>query len=288
MIDKIKEEISDYIDNKYYNNYLQSLDKIVTYTKGNIKFYVLLNSLTENKDSNKDLIIKNLNRIHKFSNNAKIDVYLSLSPYKKQFNQDPKKPLSKFNINSAFTYINNYGFPIDKRIFILRIEEFGKVIFHEFIHHIPEIHSTFSNKNIKRLQTHFKIKSIIDPNEAIVEFWATIMFLKQISEETKKDFYKLFKEELNYSLYKSNQLFELQEKNNGIWYDYTNVYCYVIFKTIFMYNLLEFKKIYTFPYNDTIITDFLIKHSILPKIKSNPTTKRPDNSLCFMVNSDDF
>jgi hypothetical protein len=288
MIDKIKQEISDYIGSKYYNDYLQSLDKIVIYTKGNIKFYVLINSLTENKDYNKDLIIKNLNRIHKFSNNAKIDVYLSLSPYKKQFNQDPKKPLSKFNINSGFTYINKYGYPIDKRIFILRIEEFGKVIFHEFIHHIPEIHSDFSNKNIKRLQNHFKIKSIIDPNEAIVEFWATIMFLKQISEETKKDFYKLFKEELNYSLYKSNQLFELQEKNNGIWYDYTNVYCYVIFKTIFMYNLLEFKKIYTFPYNDTIITDFLIKHSILPKIKSNPTTKRPDNSLCFMVNSDDF
>ena len=54
-----------------------------------------------------------------------------------------------------------------------------------------------------------------------------------------------------------------------------------------MYNLPEFQKIYTFPYNDDAITDFLIEFSNIPlPITSNPTTKRPDNSLCFMVNSD--
>ena len=88
-------------------------------------------------------------------------------------------------------------------------------------------------------------------------------------------------------MYKSNQLFELQKKNNGIWFDNTYVYCYIIFKTIFMFNLTKFQKIYTFPYDDTILTNFLIEHSKLPEIKSNPTKRRPDNSLCFMVNSDD-
>lgn len=286
MIEKIKQEIVEFVGN-WYINYLRTLDKIIEYKKGNITFHVLISSTDKNSNKNKDIILKNLNRMHKFTNNSKVDVYLSLSPFKKQFNENPKIPLSNFNVNSGLTIVNIYGKPIDKKIYILRQEECGKVMFHEFIHHMPEIHSTFSQFNIKRLQKHFNIKSDIDPNEAIVEFWATVMFLKQISEETNKDFYELFKEELKYSLYKSNQLFELQKKNNGIWYDSTHAYCYIIFKTIIMYNLLEFQKIYTFPYNNTVLTDFFIKYSKLPKITSNPTNKRSDNSLCFMVNSDE-
>ena len=285
--DKIKTEIYDFLGtNDEYNKYISSLDKIVKYSKGNITFNVLINSISPSYDEKE--IIKNLNRVYKFTNNGHFTIYLSLSPFKKQFNSSPTIPLSRFNINSGFTYLRRYLSNVPNEIFILRKEEFGKVLFHEIIHHNSQIHSTFKDINIKKLQKHFNIKSIIDPNEAIVEFWATVMFLKQISEETNKDFYKLFLEELKYSLYKSYQLFQIQKQNNGIWFDYTNIYCYVIFKTIIMYNLLEFQKIYTFPYNDDIITDFLIKYSSsLPlTITSNPTTKRSDNSLCFMVNSD--
>ena len=43
-------------------------------------------------------------------------------------------------------------------------------------------------------------------------------------------------------------------------------------------------------YNETSLTDFLIKHSKLPVIKKNPEysskIKRADNSLCFMLFSD--
>ncbi len=284
MINKIIKHITDFMGNNF-NKYIKSLDKVIKYSKGNVNFYILVNS--KNPNYNKKSIIRNLNRLHKFSNNRRINVYLTLSPLKKEFTSNYKIPLSRFNINSGFTYLHPYETNNDKiAIFIIREEEFGKVIFHETIHHISEIHSSFKLSNIIKLQNHFNIKSDIDPNEAIVEFWATIMYLKFISEETNKDFYQLFKEELKYSLYKSYQLLELQKKNNNIWFDYTNVYCYVIFKTIFMYNLNEFKKIYTFPYNDDIITDFLIKYSKLPIISSNPTNKRSDNSLCFMVNSD--
>jgi len=287
MINKIKKDFFEFIGSPYIT-YLKTLDKIVKYNKGNINFYVLINSANNSLSDDYNIIAKNLNRIHKFSNNAKLDVYLSLAPYKKEINKTTKLPLSRFNVNSGFTIININRYPIeDKKIFISRKEEFGKVIFHEYIHHNLQIDSSFSSSNIKRLQEHFKIISDIDPNEAVVEFWATVMFLKQLSEETQKDFYELFKEELSYSLYKSNQLFELQKKNNCIWFDNTYVYCYIIFKTIFMFNLTKFQKIYTFPYDDTILTNFLIEHSKLPEIKSNPTKRRPDNSLCFMVNSDD-
>ena len=285
MIEKIKKEIIDYIGGIDYIKYLNTLSKIVKYSKGNINFYILTDPTSSTYDKNE--IIKNLNRVYNFTNNGHYNIYLSLSPFKKQFNSNPKTPLSRFNINSGFTYLRSNK-QLPNEIYIMRREEFGKVIFHEIIHHNSEIHSNFKLSNIQKLQNHFNIKSDIDPNEAIVEFWATIMFLKQISDETNKDFYKLFKEELKYSLYKTYQLLQIQKENNNIWFDYTNVYCYVIFKTIILYNLLEFQKIYTFPYNDDIITDFLIKYSSsLPmNIILNPTIKRPNNSLCFMVNSD--
>ena len=281
--EKIKEEIIDFIgDYKSYNDYLKSLTKVKVYSKGLITFYVLSDDLDIIIKKYEKDILKNLDRVHKFTNNSYYNIYLCLSPFQKKFNLNPKTPLSRININSAFTYLNK------PEIYILRKEEMGKVLFHELIHHIPQIHSRFKESNINRLKEHFNIKTLdIDPNEAIVEFWATVMFLKEISEETKKDFYELYAEELKYSLYKSYQIFKLQKENNYKWFDYTNVYCYIIFKTIIMYNLPEFQKIYTFPYNDDAITDFLIEFSNIPlPITSNPTTKRPDNSLCFMINSD--
>jgi hypothetical protein len=176
----------------------------------------------------------------------------------------------------------------DKTICVLRKEEYIKVIYHEIIHHILLINSTFSNSNINKLKSHFKILNRkVDPNEAIIEFWATIMFLKELSLETNKDYYELFMEELNYSLYKSYQINKLQKLNGGYWKDDdTNLYSYVIFKTIIMYNIIEFNKIYTFPYNDDVITDFLIKNSNLPLKTCRNNSKRKIMSLCFMVNSD--
>lgn len=281
--EKIKREITHFIgNNKHYNNYLRSLNNVKIYSKGLITFYVLTDDLEIIIKKYEKEILKNLDRVYKFTNNSYYNIYLCLSPFQKKFNMNSKIPLSKFNINSAFTYLNR------PEIYIMRKEEMGKVLFHEIIHHIPEIHSQFKESNIKRLKTHFNIKTLnIDPNEAIIEFWATVMFLKEISEETQKNFYELYLEELEYSLYKSYQIFKLQKENNNKWFDYTNAYCYIIFKTIIMYNLPEFQNIYTFPYNDDAITEFLIQYSHLPlPIISNPTTKRPDNSLCFMVNSD--
>ena len=70
------------------------------------------------------------------------------------------------------------------------------------------------------------------------------------------------------------------------------IYSYIIFKTILLVYLNEYIKIYMYPnkYNETSLTDFLIKHSKLPVIKKNPEysskIKRADNSLCFMLFSD--
>ena len=291
MINKIKEQALQFLNyNQEFNNYLKSLNKITHISKGNINFFIVYNDNDNDNDNNsydKDELYKNLDRIYKFANDFgyTFNIYLLLSPLEKSFNKNLKIPLNQFNTNTGFTYLTSSN---TKMICIVRKEEYIKVIYHEIIHHISLIHRTFKIENINKLKKHFKILNVnIDPNEAIIEFWATIMFLKQLSIDTNKDFYELFKEELNYSLYKSYQINKLQKFNNSYWKDgETNLYCYVIFKTIIMYNIDVFMNIYTFPYDDNIITDFLIKYSNLPLATSRNNSKRKIMSLCFMVNSD--
>lgn len=284
MIDKIKKYALEFFNyNETIYNYLKSINDIIHISKGNINFFI------GNDEIKPDLekLNKNLNRIHKFANDFGLifNIYLFLSPFKKSFKKNIKLPLNKFNTNTGFTAHTNSN---TKIICVLRNEEYIKVLYHEIIHHIPLIHGEFSDNNINRLKRHFKILNIlIDPNEAIIEFWATIIFLRELSFETNKDYYELFKEELNYSLFKSYQINKIQKINGGYWKDdETNLYSYIIFKTIIMYNLIEFSKIYTFPYDDTIITDFLIKYSNLPFENCQNNNKRELMSLCFMVNSD--
>lgn len=286
MIDTIKKDALDFIKyDKEYEEYLKTLNKISQISKDNINFYIISNGEIVIDDK----IKSNLDRIHKFANNFNMifNIYLILSPFKKTFNKDLNKPLSIININSAYTYLtNNQSIKI---ICCIRKEEYVKCIYHEIIHHIPLIHKSFKKENIIKLKKHFKIlNEKIDPNEAIIEFWALVMFLKELSNNDDNKYYELFKEELKYSLFKCYQINKLQNFYGGYWKDNeTNLYCYIIFKTIIMYNLDIFMNIYTFPYDDDKITDFLINYSKLPIVKSN-NKKRKLMSLCFMVNSDLF
>ena len=291
IINKAKDVINDYFKYIPLKNYLDTLNHIKTIKFHNINIHIIYNL---NDDIDMNYIRKVLYRAHKITMyiNKIFNIHLVLSPFKKEFNQSNPIILDTHNCNSGLTYIYlNTDVP-NVDIYIIRKEEFGKVIIHEIIHHINLIHSSFKHSNIKKLKDHFKIlpDANIDPNETIVELCATIFHLYQLSIENKQDLYNLFKDELKYSLYKTQQLLELQKQmKNGMWYEKSNIYCYIIFKTIIMYNISEFIKIYTFPYNDDIITDFIINHSgFLSSLKIKPITNiRPSNSLCFMVHSDD-
>ena len=294
MIEKTKSRVNDYFKYDKLKVYLDTLNDIKTITFKNININILID---KNKDVDIDLnyiniVIKRAYNITKHINKT-FNIHLILSPLKKAFNSTS---LKTENCNSGLTYLNRSVDAPSVDIYIVRKEEFGKVIIHEIIHHITLIHSTFKKSNIDKLRKFFNISPLadIDPNETIVEFCATIYHLYQISLETKTDFYNLFKDELKYSLYKTQQLLNLQKKMpNGIWYEESHIFCYIIFKTIIMYNFCEFQKIYTFPYNDDVITDFFINHSgflsslkkIIKNLK-NIKNNRPSNSLCFMVHSD--
>lgn len=287
IIDKAKYIINDYFKYIPLKLYLDTLNNCKTITFHNIYIHIIYNS-TDIIDY--DYINKILKRAYKITMyiNKIFNIYLVLSHFKKEFNQTI---LNTQNCNSGLTYISLISDLPSVNIYIIRKEEFGKVIIHEIIHHIKLIHSSFKQSNIKKLKDHFKISPAadIDPNETIVELCATIFHLYQLSIENNSDLYNLFKDELKYSLYKTKQLLELQKQmKDGIWYEESHIYCYIIFKTIIMFNISEFIKIYTFPYNDDIITDFIINHSGFLSslnLKTNPTNIRPDNSLCFMVHS---
>ena len=289
IINKSKNLVNGYFKYDKLKIYLDTLNNIKTIQFHNIIIYILHENETYDSDIN--YIKKILIRAYILTKhiNKTFNIYLMLSPFKKEFNSTN---LCRYNSNSGFTLISLYNNLKNVDIYIIRKEEFGKVIIHEIIHHINLIHSTFKESNINKLKTFFNISSaiIIDPNETIVELCATLFHLYQLSIETNTDLYKLYKDELKYSLYKTKQLLELQKKMpNGIWYEESNIYSYIIFKTIIMYNITEFQKIYTFPYNDDIITDFLIKYSGFLsslKINKNPTNIRKSNSLCYMVHSD--
>jgi hypothetical protein len=267
--------------------YIDEIDDIFEYEYKNIKIIVYYKKKKDKLDIN--LIKRVVKRGSNIVKHKNFTISLLLTSAKKEIEYN--NFLSVKNVNSGFTYINR------NEIFIFRKEEFPKVIIHELIHHDINIHSDYIEPEYKKkLLDHFKLdpKCELILNEAIVELWATIIHLSNVSKEYNISFDELLKIELEYSLYKSNQILNLKLKSNlNLHYDNCNIYAYIIFKTIFFYYFNEFVKIYTFPYNNKKIVDFLISHSNLRKVTINPSyifkgkkIQRPSNSLCFMLLSD--
>jgi len=267
-------------------SYIDETDSIYEYEYLNIKVIVYYRKKKDNL--NFDLINKVIKRGTLIIKDKNFKIILLPTNAKKEFNKD-NSHLSVKNVNSGFTYINK------NEIFIFRKEEFPKVIIHELIHHDKKIHNDYiSFEDNKKLYSHFKLhpNSKLILNEAIIELWATIIHLSFISKEYDIDYNELIKIEILYSLFKCFQISKLINPNS-LYYDECNIFAYIIFKTIFLYHFIEFKKIYTFPYNNNLITNFLISHSFIKKNLINPSInfkgkiiKRPINSLCFMLLSD--
>lgn len=191
------------------------------------------------------------------------------------FLYDKKRKLSKGtvspeNINGGYTYTSG------NNIFILRQEEFIKTIIHEILHHCPMIHNeTFSFDDLHRLRETFGIstETNLAPNEAIVELWTTILFCMLMSCDTNIAWKILYDIEVRHSIVQSNKLLN---KHNQMtkWYETTNSYCYIVFKTILLLHYEKLMKNYTFPYDSRYITDFLIQNKTIPYAKIDNSSLR--------------
>lgn len=274
-------------------DYIDTIDSIYNYEYHNIKCIVYFR---KSDKINKFKIREVIKRAYKIGNKTKnIIINLIMSPVKKILETD--RILTVKNINSGFTYKSG------NEIFIFREEEYPKVIIHEIIHHDKSIdNDKFSETDKNRLMEYFEITkdSILILNETIIEFWATLVHIAYVSCKYKIDFLELYKIELQYSLLKTYQILKLKETyKDKMWCDRCNIYSYIVFKTILLVNINDFFKIYTYPYNNTKITEFIIKKSgflkelvkkpsmMNPKIKINSQIiQRPLDSLCFMLSSD--
>ena len=180
-----------------------------------------------------------------------IDIYIIFAPYKRFY--DLKKNIGPDHINGGFTIVN------DGKIFVFRSEEYAKVMIHEIVHHCKAIHSDiFHGHDIIALKQAFNIseKTVLIPNEAVVELWAAIFYCHLLSYEYYVPVHKLLEIELNFGITQSHKM--IKKQNGKKWEETSNAFCYVIFKTILLGNLKKFLKDVTYPYNSGYVTRFLI------------------------------
>lgn len=197
-----------------------------------------------------------------------IDIYIIFSPFKRFY--DLKKNIGPDHINGGFTAVNG------SKIFIFRNEEYAKVMIHEIIHHCKAIHSDiFHGHDIIALRQAFNIseKTVLIPNEAVVELWATIFYCHLLSYEYYVPVHMLLGIELNFGISQSKKMIEKQ--NGKKWVETSNAFCYVIFKTILLRNLKKFLEDVTYPYNSGYVTQFLIdnKNSVTDTTKNKGVSK---------------
>jgi len=220
--------------------------------------------------------IKNVLLVQKIFNiNKPLQFHIFLNEDKREISLNSRDIITSKNINGGFTNV------LDNDIFIVRMEEFSKTIIHEMLHH-SIIDNSFSQQDTDILKSIFNISQNmhLKCNEAIIEFYTTIIYIMILSCETNIEWRKLLDIEINHSIKQANKILEKQKNSGGIWYEETNCYCYIVFKAILLLNYDKFMKITNIPYSSETITKFLIEHKEIPKIERN---KISDNSLRMMI-----
>jgi len=190
------------------------------------------------------------------------NIYFVLYPEKRYLPHEDNF-VNPQHINSGFTYLHHSS------IFIIREEEFSKVILHEILHHCNTIHTEdYSSKNIQKLKSVFNIsaKTVLIPNEAVVEFYATLFHSMFLSIETCIPYKILLDIEIKHSIKQSNKI--MNKHGDKQWFEKTNSFCYIIFKTIILMNHKKFLQDYI-PNSSDFVTNFILQNNNIPKIKIN-------------------
>lgn len=151
-----------------------------------------------------NLCSKRIEKIIKHYNIKKfLEIYIVDCPEKRLFQDDPHY------INGAFT------FPQLNQIFVYRKKELSKVLIHEILHHVYSFDNNMMINNCIE----------INPNEAIIEFLATIWQLKLTRSSIKR-------EKQHSKLNSQKVLYLLKDKD----VHQSNLFSYIVVKHILMLN----------------------------------------------------
>jgi hypothetical protein len=284
IFDKFKDELltssNKYLNYEFAHNYMTTCKNCyhITYNidsrdssdSAELNMYIMMRTKITKKM--KAEVFKNLYRVYLVSKiydisksgNYKFNYYIIMNPKKRFMPTKKGELIDVININGGFTYINK------NEIFIIRKEDYNKVIIHELLHHNVFIHRThWDASNIRRLKAHFNICNdmLLIPNETLVETYACVLNTIFYSLETKTSLKENFRKDQEHSIQLTKRILERQ--NGKKWNEKTHSYCYIVFKTILYVYFNLFLKIYKY-HNDTEITDFIIKysHNIYKKINN--------------------
>ena len=250
--------------------YFDECDKGYRIKYKNITFYILTKKvITPKMRQNlynsiyRVFLIKKLFDIKSYQG---FNYYILLNPLKRKLPNKKNENVAAININGGFTYINS------NNIYIVRKEDYEKVIIHELIHHSNIHFENWSNKNIQIIKNTCRIDNnqVLIPNEAIVETYAIIInviFYSIENNMTFSSFKKIIKEDREHNIKIARRI--LNKQGNNKWYEKTHSYCYIVLRAIFYIYFKEFIKIYKYN-NDDDITEFISKYfpKILKKINS--------------------
>lgn len=256
---------------KEVQEYFLQCDKMLILTIKDINFTIFFKSFLNISMTKLIKSAKQFLSLKKMFNISKsFNIFFITYPMKRFIpSNDIIRPI---HINGGFTSTK------ENDIFILRTEEFGKVLLHELVHHITIIHNeNWSVSQIKQLKQHFRIseETVLIPNEAVVEFWATLFYLFFISFDYHIPIKKLIEIEQKFSLRQTQKLLLFQNKK--FWNEKSNAYAYIVLKTILLSN---YSKLMKLPYDLNFLTDLFISHNMNKQISSH------NNSLRMMILSD--
>ena len=265
VFDGFRRDLQD-TSSKFFNfefayKYMLKCSRCYHITYKELNMYVLLR--TKMTPQMRTQLFRNLYRVYLISQIYQIskrgdyifNYFVIMNPQKRCLPTKKGQIMDAVNINGGYTYINK------NNIYIIRKEDYNKVIIHELLHHNTLIHKQeWEEQNIKRLKAHFKIhpNMLLIPNEAIIETYACILNTVFYSIETGTSLRENLKRDREHSINLTQKI--LDRQGDQLWDEKTHSYCYIVFKTILYVYFNEFLKIYKY-HNDTEITDFLIKYS---------------------------
>jgi len=191
-----------------------------------------------------------------FAVRAALVVNVVPSPAKRSF-PPPGTPIGPEHINGGFTYVSGAApgagaAAAPAEIYVLRREEFPKVVLHEILHHsrvhaddaawAPHRRALYAHFNVSERGCSVACETDIRPNEAIVETWATVQQCAALSRELGAPIGELLAAERDHALAVAARCerHRLTLAAGGEWQERTHAFSYIQLRAIILRDLPGF------------------------------------------------
>ncbi len=189
------------------------------------------------------------------------------------------EPIQPKHINGGYTYIRGH------EIYVLRREEFPKVVLHETIHHTQFHTHDWSDASLRKLYGAFNISqhkcsitsmdtcsTLLEPNEAVVETWAETLHIMFMAVDYKVSFATLYKAEVQHAFQQTQKILAHQRNE---WSEGTHAYSYIVLRTLLLATFAS----WAFQYNTTAaLTSHIIQTWEDPRMQASIQSVQPSRN----------